>query len=73
MTDKSDETGFQLHEGRAQLLRFANVGFHRIVTCHDGEPGVGVFWPACADPIIKRRVTTVAGPKVSLDKSTTDK
>ena len=62
-------TGYQDVDG---LLWFANVGFTANVACHDGEPGLATFWPSYAYQIVKRRVTTITGPKVSLIKSTAD-
>lgn len=62
-------TGYKDVDG---LLWFANVGFTANIACHDGEPGLAKFWPSYAYQIIKRRVTTMTGPKVPLIKSTTD-
>ncbi len=62
-------TGYQDVDG---LLWFSNVGFTGNAPCHDGEPGLATFWPSYAYQIVKRQVTTITGPKVSLSKSSTD-
>ena len=63
------DTGYKYVDG---LLWFANVGFTANIPCHDGEPGLATFWPSYAYQIVKRRASTVTGPKVSLTRSTTD-
>jgi hypothetical protein len=62
-------TGYKDVDG---LLWFANVGFTANIACHDGEPGLAKFWPSYAYQIVKRRVTSITGPKVSLIRSTTN-
>ena len=62
-------TGYKYVDG---LMWYANVGFTANIACHDGEPGLAKFWAPYAYQIIKRRVSTITGPKVHLIKSTTD-